>query len=233
MSASKDAKIRIIRDGPYIVTGSVPLIREAAVREGSGPPMEWRKVSEYPLKESYALCRCGQTKSSPYCDGSHVAAKFDGTETAVRRTHREKPRLVKGPGADMDPNAAPCARAQFCQRAGGIGQLIADSGDAEKRDLAIEIAGQCPAGRLVIYDKIESAPIEPELEKSISVTEDPGRKTSGPLWVKGGIVIEGADGEPYLAANSAALCRCGRSKRMPFCDGSHVEIRFDRTDDLK
>ena len=233
MSSNKDARIRLVKDGPYMVIGNVPLIREAAVREGDRPPTKWRKVAEYPLKERYALCRCGQTKSSPYCDGSHAATKFDGTETAVRRTRREKPRLIKGPGVDMDPNAAPCARAQFCQREGGIGRLIADSGNKEKRDLAIEIAGQCPAGRLVIYDKIEGAPIEREIERSISVTEDPSRKISGPLWVKGGIVIEGADGEPYLTANSAALCRCGRSKRMPFCDGTHVEVGFNRTDDLK
>lgn len=233
MSASKDVRIRIVKDGPYLVTGGVPLIREAAAREGSGPPTEWRKVSEYQSGESYALCRCGQTKSSPYCDGSHVAAKFDGTETAVRRTRREKPLLIKGPGVDLDPNAAPCSRAQFCQRAGGIGRLVADSGDTEKRDLAIDIAAQCPAGRLVIYDKVKGAPVEPELEKVISVTEDPGRKLSGPLWVKGGIIIEGADGEPYPVANSVALCRCGRSKRMPLCDGTHVEIGFDRTDGLK
>jgi CDGSH-type Zn-finger protein len=233
MAAGKNAKIQIIKDGPYLVTGSIPLIREVAARKENSPPHEWKKVSEYPEKESYTLCRCGQSKTPPYCDGSHVEAKFDGTETAVRRSHPEKPKLVKGPGVDLDPNAAPCARAQFCQRGGGIGKLVAESGEEDKRSLAIEVAGQCPTGRMVVYDKGTGEPIEPQLEKVISVTEDPARGISGPLWVKGGIPIVGADGEPYLASNRVGLCRCGRSKRMPLCDGSHVEARFDNTSDLK
>ncbi|MGB8627716.1 MAG: CDGSH iron-sulfur domain-containing protein, partial [Candidatus Cybelea sp.] len=27
--------------------------------------------------EHYALCRCGQSKNKPFCDGSHYYAKFD------------------------------------------------------------------------------------------------------------------------------------------------------------
>jgi CDGSH-type Zn-finger protein len=232
MGASKKAKVQVVKDGPYLVSGGVPLVREIEVRAANGPPTAWKKVSEYPESDSYSLCRCGRSESAPYCDGSH-AEGFDGTETAVRRSRPETPRLVKGPGVDLDPNAAPCARAQFCQRGGGIGRLVAESGEAGSRDLAVEVAGQCPAGRLVAYDKSEGTPIEPELEKVISVTEDPGRGVSGPLWVKGGIVIEGADGEPYPVANRVALCRCGRSKRMPLCDGAHVDAGFDHTEDLK
>lgn len=232
MTANKGARVKVSRDGPYIVSGSIPLIREIEVRGADGLPREWKKVADYPEKETYSLCRCGETKGAPFCDGSHVAARFDGTETAVRRKNPEKPKLVKGPGVDLDGNAAPCARAQFCQRSGGIGKLVAGSDDVGKRAMAIEIAGQCPTGRLVTYEK-DGRSIEPVFEKVISVAEDPGRKLSGPLWVKGGITIEGADGEPYLVANRVALCRCGRSKRMPLCDGSHVEARFDRTGDLR
>jgi CDGSH-type Zn-finger protein len=110
---------------------------------------------------------------------------------------------------------------------------VAESDEGGKKELAIEVAGQCPAGRLVTYDKEIRTPIEPGLEKVISVTEDPGRKVSGPLWVKGGIIIEGSDGEPYIVTNRVALCRCGRSKRMPLCDGTHVEVGFDHTGDLR
>jgi CDGSH-type Zn-finger protein len=226
MAANKNAKIQVSKDGPFMVSGSVPLIREEAVRGKDGTPFEWRKVADYPEQEHYALCRCGATRDPPYCDGTHLAIRFDGTETAERRSHQKGLKLVEAPGIDMDGIAAPCARAQFCQRGGGIWKLVAASGEQEKKELAVEEACLCPAGRLVAYEKGDRSPIEPRFEKIISVTEDPGRGVSGPLWVKGGLLIEGADGQPYEQRNRVALCRCGQSKKMPLCDGTHISISF-------
>ncbi|HUS98844.1 MAG TPA: CDGSH iron-sulfur domain-containing protein [Candidatus Thermoplasmatota archaeon] len=44
---------------------------------------------------------------------------------------------------------------------------------------------------------------------------------SGPIWIRGGIPIESANGSPYIKRNRITLCRCGKSKNKPFCDSSH------------
>ena len=56
--------------------------------------------------------------------------------------------------------------------------------------------------------------------------ENPEAGTSGPIWVKGGIPIESADGTEYETRNRVTLCRCGQSKNKPFCDGAHISIGF-------
>ncbi len=225
MAAKKDARIKVTKDGPYIVTGKVPLIKEIVVRDKDGTPEEWRTIGSFPEQETFALCRCGRTQNAPYCDGTHGKKGFDGTETASRRPYLERTTLVKGATLDMTDNKDLCMGAQFCHRAGGARSLIAASDDPEKRERAIEVAGQCPSGRLVACEK-EGTPIEPPFEKSISVTGDPGKGISGPLWVKGGVPIESADGHEYELRNRVTLCRCGRSHNKPLCDGTHNVIGY-------
>ena len=70
------------------------------------------------------------------------------------------------------------------------------------------------------------SPLEPELDPSVALVEDPQNGVSGPVWVRGGIRIVSATGEVYEVRNRVTLCRCGSSKNKPFCDGSHVRIRF-------
>jgi hypothetical protein len=72
-------------------------------------------------------------------------------------------------------------------------------------------------------DRETGKTIEPDLEKSIVIIEYPPRGEHGPLWVRGGIPVISADGEPYEVRNRVALCRCGKTQNQPFCDGSHVE----------
>src|SRR6266536_1245907 len=52
------------------------------------------------------------------------------------------------------------------------------------------------------------------------------RADDGPLWVRGGVPVEAADGFEYEVRNRVTLCRCGYSKNKPFCDGSHVRTKF-------
>ncbi len=222
----KEERIAIVEDGPYMVSGSVPLAKEIAIRDKKNVPAEWKLGEKYPDQESYALCRCGASKDKPYCDGSHANIEFDGTETASHRPFSEVAERYEGPGFDLLDDTELCAGAQFCHRAGGIWELTQVSMDPKARQMAIEIAGQCPTGRLVICEKRTGKPIEPNFQKSITVLEDPGRNCSGPLWVKGGIPIQSVDGTEYEVRNRVTLCRCGGSSNKPFCDGTHISIRF-------
>jgi CDGSH-type Zn-finger protein/uncharacterized Fe-S cluster protein YjdI len=46
------------------------------------------------------------------------------------------------------------------------------------------------------------------------------------LEVRGRLRIHHSDGRPMAEAGRALLCRCGKSRRKPFCDGSHREAGF-------
>jgi uncharacterized Fe-S cluster protein YjdI len=52
----------VSENGPYFVTGGIELI-DAPWGEGAS-------------REHYSLCRCGQSKNKPFCDGSHWYAEF-------------------------------------------------------------------------------------------------------------------------------------------------------------
>jgi CDGSH-type Zn-finger protein len=49
---------------------------------------------------------------------------------------------------------------------------------------------------------------------------------NGPLVLQGSVRVELADGTLVREAASTALCRCGASREMPFCDGSHRVTLF-------
>jgi CDGSH-type Zn-finger protein len=49
----------------------------------------------------------------------------------------------------------------------------------------------------------------------------------GPLIVRGRFRLEDQDGNPIDAGRETiALCRCGKSRMKPFCDGTHKIARF-------
>ncbi len=55
-------------------------------------------------------------------------------------------------------------------------------------------------------------------KRRVTVMECPG----GPLLVRGADEIVAADGTAAPVERSVvAVCRCGRSDRMPWCDDSH------------
>ncbi len=224
MEGEKRPRIRILADGPYLVGGGVPLSEQVITPDGNG----YRLVPGRLLArtESYALCRCGGTKTPPFCDGSHATNGFSGRETASRRSYEDRAEIEYGPGLDLLDDDR-CAFARFCHReAGDVWEFVEESDDPHKKREAIIGSNECPSGRLVAVEK-DGRRIEPDYAPSIEVAQDPENECSASLFVKGGIPVESTDGTTYEVRNRVALCRCGRSKNKPFCDMAHVTTGFD------
>jgi CDGSH-type Zn-finger protein len=219
--ANNNSKIRVQKNGPYLVSGNVPLRKMTIQCDGQGIPIEWLAGPKLKTSDTYALCRCGQSKNKPFCDGTHTKVNFDGTEASDNDPFDSIAKTIDGPKLMLKDAEILCASARFCHRGGDIWPQIPKSGNPKLKQNAIRNACDCPSGRLVIIDKETSKAIEPELEKSIGFIEDPGKGVDGPIWVRGGIPVYSVDGMPYEVRNRETLCRCGKSTNKPFCDSSH------------
>lgn len=216
------AKIVVSTDGPYLVSGGLPLGEKLIVTNEQGESLEYKDGKNYPVPAQYALCRCGQSGNKPFCDGTHKKVQFDGTETASHQPYAEQATAIEGPAMVLTDVENLCAFARFCDPKGQVWNLVQQPDDPETRRLVEHEAGHCPSGRLVVWDRETKRPLEPKFELSIGLIEDTAKRVRGPIWARGGIPIVSADGETYEVRNRITLCRCGRSSNKPFCDGSHA-----------
>jgi CDGSH-type Zn-finger protein len=221
--AKKAKRIKVTEDGPYTVYGGIPLSDQILVPDAEGLSVTWKEGKKYPVREEYDLCRCGHSKNKPFCDGTHCDILFDGTETSDRRPFVDQlePKTV-GPELVLSDVVALCASARFCDRAGGAWDNTRASDNPEAKKIALQEVFDCPAGRLVLHDKNGNL-VEPKFEPTLGLVIDPVVNVIGPIWVRGGIPIESADGQIYEIRNRVSLCRCGKSTHKPFCDGKHVD----------
>jgi len=65
-----EVTIKANANGPFLVTGPVTVTDH----EGN--------VFDIQGKETFALCRCGQSNNRPFCDGSHKSCGFQAAELA-------------------------------------------------------------------------------------------------------------------------------------------------------
>jgi len=217
-----DVKIEVTKNGPYLVSGGLPLSEHHIVTNAEGDSLDYREGKKHPAPAHYALCRCGQSGSKPFCDGTHGKVHFDGTETASREPYLEQTETIDGPTVRLTDAESLCAFARFCDPKGRIWNLVEQTDDPEVRKIVEYEAAHCPAGRLVVWDKKTGKAIEPKFQSSLGLIEDTAKQVSGPIWVRGGIPVISADGKAYEVRNRVTLCRCGQSNNKPFCDGSHA-----------
>ena len=189
-------------NGPLVVKG---------LRRMIGPD-----GAEIEVKPVMALCRCGQSKTKPFCDGSHKEAGFQsrGGEPAG------KDRLLAYEGADVTVTYNP----MICSHAGECGRLAnhifnpsqkpwvqPDNGTAAEVEAVV---AACPSGALALR-RADGATEHRLAERCDVVIEK-----NGPYWVQNVKSPTGAQGEG-MSSKKYVLCRCGLSGNKPYCDGTH------------
>ncbi|MBX3437902.1 MAG: CDGSH iron-sulfur domain-containing protein [Planctomycetaceae bacterium] len=65
-----DVTIQTRENGPFLVSGPVKIVDHQGNEFNLGG------------KATVALCRCGQSKNRPFCDGAHKECQFIAGETA-------------------------------------------------------------------------------------------------------------------------------------------------------
>ena len=215
-----DARIKIIPNGPLRVTG-VDLCRIGIELNEHERPAAYSEHGSEEHAEAYSLCRCGASANKPFCDGSHKSLDWDPAETASRKPTADRRRTYDGDGFAMTDDKSLCSHAGFCVREHGHAwDLVGTAKSPQQVDQVKGMIQACPSGRLQFHEPDGSASVEPDFSQRIAIIDD------GPLYVQGGIPVEGADGETYETMNRVSLCRCGASKNKPYCDGTHTKIGF-------
>lgn len=171
-----------------------------------------------PVKPMMLLCRCGNSRRKPFCDGAHVKKGFTG-EKLTDVSKKDRVVSYRGKRITVGDNRAVCSRDGSCYRESPEVFLPAKfkwvKPDAAPIEEIIETIKQCPSGSLSY--KIDGEWVkEWESEPLIKVAKN------GPFEVKGGIELVDETGARPETRDHYTLCRCGQSKNMPFCDGSHV-----------
>jgi CDGSH-type Zn-finger protein/nitrite reductase/ring-hydroxylating ferredoxin subunit len=217
---SSRSEIAVTVDGPYEVSGDIPVVPKRIIRSEEGESLAWATGTALPHEDPTYLCRCGQSQDKPFCDNSHLTADFDGTESASTEPFFERSRTYEGTGVKVHRVGPICQHAAFCiNQATDWHQMLSDTDDTNVRTQLIGMVEHCPSGALVY--ELDGEVVEPDLPIAISPVED------GPLWVTGGVPIVRSDGIPLEPRNRVTLCRCGQSKNKPLCDGTHSEIGFE------
>jgi uncharacterized Fe-S cluster protein YjdI len=83
--------------------------------------------------------------------------------------------------------------------------------DAASAALVAEVIGRCPSGALH-YQAAGIAGEQPDVPATVRAVE------RGPFLLRGDLRIQANGG--WVTDTRAALCRCARSARQPFCDAA-------------
>jgi CDGSH-type Zn-finger protein len=199
MDDSDRAKIELRENGPLVVKGLTSLTGEDGTNLEAKPVM--------------ALCRCGLSRTKPFCDGSHMDAGFL-SENLTPAAGRDRLIAYQGAEVTITYNPLLCSHAAECGRMArhifNPDQKPWIQPDNGTRDEVMSVIAACPSGALAMAGPEHLVPERAEIKV----------EKNGPYWVTGPSVDAPSPGEG-ACADKFVLCRCGLSGNKPYCDGSH------------
>ena len=194
-------------DGPYIVRNLRKLTNS--------------KGERLRVRPIVALCRCGGSSLKPYCDGTHARNGFSSCKSSDRVEDRQD--TYAGKEIVVLDNRGTCCHFGNCTDHlpevfhHETGPFVTPDGASPEN--IVDIVRACPSGALGYIRDGET--YEGELrEQEIYVAHNAS------YYVRGGVELEGEPMNKGALREHYALCRCGKSRNKPFCDGSHWYIPF-------
>ena len=198
--------VELAENGPYRVTGDFQLL-----------DAKRKQIKTAGIVE---LCRCGESKDKPLCDGVACANGFETADEIVPGSRRE----YTGEAISVSFDASRCIHMSAClSNAPDVFDvrkrpwIKLEGADAERVAKAVE---RCPTGALR-YRRLDGGN-----------DEEPGQPTTirvmrnGPYRLRGDIQITTSVGGQSPGSYRISLCRCGSSRNKPFCDNSHEMVNF-------
>lgn len=155
------------------------------------------------------ICRCGESKNPPFCDGSHAKVGFVAEPPTA---NQKEIRVWEGKTIRTFFNPNTCMHALYCKPLKDLRARELE-GDAEAAAEIARVVQSCPSGAL----NYESTEVE---APAAADGPDIDIQAGGECRVQRAFEINATPGERQDMSR-ATLCRCGLSKNKPWCDGAH------------
>ncbi|MGH7541587.1 MAG: CDGSH iron-sulfur domain-containing protein, partial [Gemmatimonadota bacterium] len=165
-------EIRIEEDGPYQVTGDLPISRTRTVKTELGEPIDYAPFVRLEAGPGYRLCRCGRSNDKPFCDDSHLEEpRVDVKEMADHGLREERTDVFQSTddGTVISDDLSLCSKAGYCtDRFTGVWQMLGNTDPAVRQRMQ-RMVELCPSGRLAWAESLDAPDHEPEYEPEIAV----------------------------------------------------------------
>ena len=147
--AEEIQRITVRPNGPYTVRGGIPLVLKSPVVSEHGETLNRKKEAVLSTENVYFLCRCGQSTTKPFCDGTHARIDFDGIETADTRPIADRVTTYTGEKIVIKDDRSICDHSGFCgNRVTDVWKMIRQTNNMQVRAQIMAMVERCPSGAL-------------------------------------------------------------------------------------